>query len=210
MKIAEIVRQPPVKALRVVYHVGTLDVRQKSNFSHEGRGLSVSLHPDEWQKIARGQVSGDLWKLENPQGRFLNFHAWRRNPTRAAIKWGVEAGLIILKSVFRAEYEDDDIGETMYVDFDSIEAARAEGYETAKKLPASPTMTSKLAAYMGWRQPELTMSLDALAVAYSDHLGLDGVWWQDKLDVGAYSAPRGVILPNRIRGWKRTLLAPKR
>ena len=56
---------------------------------------------------------------------------------------------------------------------------------------------------------ERTLSYDALinpdqllAVIYvEDVLDLDGVWWQDKLDVFKYSAPRGVINRHKLKDW---------
>lgn len=48
----------PVKTLKGLYHVGTLDASKKRD-GYEGAGLSVSTHPDAWKRIAKGHVTGD-------------------------------------------------------------------------------------------------------------------------------------------------------
>jgi hypothetical protein len=42
---------------------------------------------------------------------------------------------------------------------------------------------------------------DLVLTVYAEEHGYDGVWWNDRLDVQNYSAPRGVIVPSKIKSW---------
>ena len=42
---------------------------------------------------------------------------------------------------------------------------------------------------------------DYVLPLYAEELGYDGVWWEDILDIGKFSAPRGVIVPSKISSW---------
>ena len=55
------------------------------------------------------------------------------------------------------------------------------------------------------RGKSLALGMDYAATAYAeDVLDLDGVWWNDELDVSAYSAPRGVIFASKMGAWTAT------
>jgi hypothetical protein len=64
--------RPPVRWISRVAHIGTLDPAAKGAFSWEAHGLSVSLHPEEWEAIAR--LGGRPWHLlERTGGVFLDY-----------------------------------------------------------------------------------------------------------------------------------------
>ena len=62
--------------------------------------------------------------------------------------------------------------------------------------------TDKLKKATGQSRIEATGVLEYVLPLYAETLGLDGVWWGDDLDVNKLSAPRGVILPNKVKSWK--------
>src|SRR5690606_31338185 len=53
--------------------------------------------------------------------------------------------------------------------------------------------TGMLQSYANWAAPVSPVFVEEFALmAHADQvLGLDGVWWDDALDIGALSAPRG-------------------
>ena len=53
------------KGLSTLYHVGTTDIKNKGKDSYEGKGLSVSICPTAWCKIAK-IYSSDVWEFKKP------------------------------------------------------------------------------------------------------------------------------------------------
>ena len=64
----------PVKTLKGLFHVGTLDASKKRD-GFEGAGLSVSTHPDAWKRIAKGHVTGDTYSATKEGNRILDAHS---------------------------------------------------------------------------------------------------------------------------------------
>lgn len=189
-----------------LYHVGTLDITHKGEGSYEGAGLSVSLHPDEWQEIAR--LQGSVWRCDRPGNRFVDFHRLSK-PHRAMIgDWAVQTGWATRKTVWRVEFYDGETDEKRYFTFhDAAEAkAEADEYDTVPvEVPGELVSTPALAQRM--RQRGAETGLDLLVVAYAeDVMKIDGVWWNDNLDVATLSAPRGVIVPSMIAKWSFTVV----
>lgn len=60
-----------------VYHVGNLDYKNHSKYSYEANGISVSIHPDKWRKVAK--LKGDNFLLKKNNGIFLNSHLIDKN-----------------------------------------------------------------------------------------------------------------------------------
>jgi hypothetical protein len=61
----------PIKKISKVFHVGEMNIKNKSKFSLEGSGLSVSINPDEWRKIAQ-LGDRELYLLTNTNGVFVD------------------------------------------------------------------------------------------------------------------------------------------
>lgn len=196
----------PTRTFKELWHVGSMNPSDKRAGSHEGAGLSVSLHPEEWRRIARGHVAGDLWRCVRPGNRFLDFHKLTKAHRHMLADWAVQNGLAVRGSIWRVTFHDED-GEPYFIDFQTREEAEREAWDedetpitevTGGLLPTARfherTMTH-----------EDTVDLGLLVTLYvEDATDLDGVWWNDILDVGRLSAPRGVIVPGRIRGWTIT------
>lgn len=201
----------PVLRLTVVHHVGELREEMKRTGSHEGHGLSVSLHPGAWRRIARGHVSGPCWTMTNPSGSFLDAHRMKRSQRREVLAWGSEEGLAVSMPLWRISYWDDELEGFCRQVFDdreeALEEARAYGVRARRIIghastPALDRLAMQTRPSMG---DELV--LDMLLPLWSHRIhALDGVWWEDRLDVLALSAPRGVIVPEMLAAWDRKRL----
>jgi hypothetical protein len=76
-----------------LWHIGTLDAANKGTDSYEGAGVSVSLDPMKWAKIARIGIT-PLWQAEKANGTFLNNKALTDDHRAIMAAWAVEQGLI--------------------------------------------------------------------------------------------------------------------
>ena len=197
------------KSFKKLWHIGTFDPKEKGKGSLEGAGLSVSVNPEEWQYIAR--LGGDLWELAKPGNRFVNFHRVTKAQKKQITNWGTENGYVEPIELYRAEWWDEEDQETRYSDFiDEREAKREvggmEGMD-AKYYPVPGgglNPTEKLVGRSKQLRGDPMMAWDMLLTVYAeDELDCDGVWWDDKLDQYALSAPRGVIFANKVPSWTK-------
>lgn len=206
MKIHELLFEAelPSKQFKILFHVGSLDSSKKGEGSYEGAGLSVSTHPDAWRMIARGHVVGDTYKLTKPGNRFIDSHKISTKNNQMIAGWAIENDLIISATTYRVSHYDDEMESEVYSDYASREEAEREAYdpEDISEIKGGYQPTQKLRNLT--KNPRMTPTgiMDYVLPIYADSHGYDGVWWQDKLDVHNYSAPRGVIVPSQISSWK--------
>jgi hypothetical protein len=195
-------------SFKQLFHVGSLDAGLKREHSYEGAGLSVSTHPDAWREIGRGAVVGDTYKATKPNNTFLSAYKLNKSAKAEIAKWAEEHDLLMPIETVRVSWFDDELDNTMYQEFSSMEEAMEEygdldGYEvTTNRSGYTPTNKLKQLS----KNPNLapTGVLDYVLPLYAEAEGYDGVWWQDSLDVSRYSAPRGVIVPSKISTWELT------
>lgn len=189
----------PLRHLERLAHVGSLDAADKRDDSYEGAGLSVSLDPDRWTRIAG--LSGERHWLTRPGGVFVEARGIGERQWHSIVDWGVEHGYVERVQRWVVAYHDDELGETMHLHVDGEAAAREE----AEDLGGAAVLT------------EVLVGTEALAAALGvrckgkadDHLlshyvaqqlpDTDGVWWED--EPGPLWAPRGVISPHRVGLW---------
>jgi hypothetical protein len=186
-----------------LYHIGALDPADKGcrGPSHEGNGLSVSTHPDAWEAIARlgGQP---WWRLRRAGNRFLDAHALTAAQRSPLAGWAVREDLACWTRAWRVTWHDEELNQQrtfscLDPDAAAAEAADLGGQVThAIELAATERLHQRVG---GWQDPGLTW--DHVLIAYAAAVGLDGVWWDEELDVAALSAPRGVIVPPRLPAW---------
>jgi len=199
----------PTLAFPTLYHVGSLDPKHKRRDSYEGAGLSVSIHPAEWRQIARGLVAGQTWALTKAKNKFIA--ATRLSKTQKAMiaQWAVTNGWAESSTIYRLSWFDDEMDDTMYSDFTTREEAEREAYDPEdadiKEIPGTLIATDALRHRTNNDAAPVTVP-DLILTVYAEELGYDGVWWDDRLDVRNYSAPRGVIVPSKIKTW--TVLKP--
>jgi len=204
--VNEAVNGLPVKTLTDLFHVGTLDASKKRD-GYEGAGLSVSTHPDAWQKIARGHVTGDTHTATKEGNKFLDVHSLSNKHNEQIKQWAVKNGYLEQQETVTVSWFDDEMDDTLSQTFNSMADAEAEydeelEYMDVKVDKGGIVPTDKLKKETRQNRIESTGVLEFVLPIFAEHQGLDGVWWQDKLDVQRYSAPRGVIVPSKIKSWK--------
>lgn len=202
-------RRPPLLRLPRVCHIGTLNPADKREVSWEAHGLSVSLHPEEWEMIAK--LGGAPWHLlERADGVFLDYWALGRRTRRQITAWGVENGLLTRRYVHELTQPSEDEATVST----SLHATRKEALSECE-LDAQPVSIRRVVAHsatekLTHRIGRHLLGLDAFTEALvcfveDEHPEIDGVWWED--EHGWLSAPHGCIIPARLERWSRRPLA---
>lgn len=190
----------PTKKISSVFHVGDMNISNKSDFSLEGSGLSVSLHPDAWVKIAK--LGGrDIYVLTNNNGIFVDAYKINKKQKDSIISWGINNELVTKIELYKVLF-----GDGSYMEFDNLDDAEYESdgeYEIKKSKNYGIKATDKLKNKTKQKRIDISSTFDLLLSVYVEDLTLyDGVWWSDKLDIYSLSAPRGVIFNSKIKDWK--------
>lgn len=205
-----------IKKFKRIYHVGALSTQPapRSRSSHEGPCLSVSKVPEAWRRIAR--LGNDpLWLLDKPDGQFLHIHKLTKAQKSEIIAWGYANGYATEGLGWVTELssmDDNGDSETQFaLDATEEDAIRMHGNvgegeegddEVLKRYTrAMPFATEKLKEYAE-QDVSLLMVFDMLALAYAEQvLDIDGLFWNERLDVYGYSAPRAGILRSKLSSW---------
>lgn len=187
---------------KVLTHIGTLNIDDKKDQSYEGDGLSVSVNPKEWSKIA--QLGGKEFILKKSNAKFAEFHSME---SKQLNNWGVENNFIEPCKLFRVQYFDDELDRDVYSDYLTKEKAMEElecmGIEEddliiVDKYKPTQKMIDELSVstdHMGYDRHLFGLYIQ---INHSDY---DGVWFADKLDVYGYSAPAGMIFKDKLDNW---------
>jgi hypothetical protein len=202
----------PTFLANTVCHVGNLSVSRKlSSSSYEGPGLSVSLYPEEWAQIAK--LGGDTYALSRIDGRPGTFvdmlkvdaRSMRDSLTRLL----VERGLVTREKRWYVRFTDEDrkrtIGDFKTPEDANVEAESMDVHDVVVKSHTTAAATPALLRY--WNQfftdAEPVDAFDVgLNYLVNEEGRYDGLWWHEDLDVFALSAPRGVIVPSKIKQWR--------
>lgn len=196
----------PIKKISKVFHVGTMDISKKSSFSLEGSGLSVSVHPEEWQKI-NPLTAGVLHVLTKNNGQFVDAHRLNKKQKRNIILWGIQNEYIVQKGTYRYYYYDDELEQEVYMEFPTYEEAEKEVDDKSDIKFESKGIFSTEKLFIKTNQSKIyaATTFDLLLTVYVEtETEYDGIWWNDKLDVLSYSAPRGVIFNSKLKEWNVT------
>jgi len=193
----------PVRNIDTVYHIGSMDPKDKYNRgrSLEGHTLSVTDedHIDDWRRIAK--LGGwPLWELHNNDGgRFLDRHQLDDADIAA---WGEENSLLEPMTLYRVtswdSEEEEEVSSIHHYPEDAEEEAE---FNEGTVEPFDGHIATRTLDRLIGETVELALALDMAALAWAKKLGLDGVWWQD--DEGEWSAPRGGILPGKLNRWNK-------
>lgn len=202
----------PTIALSEVYHVGSMDAAQKSrSISLEGNGLSVSLDPSAWRKIAR-LGEHPTWTLSTASpATFLDALALTDQLWQEVMQWAQSQGLVRAATLFKVSglSEDDERASSLYDDaaqaqeeFDALMDDEADpNLEEMQGWCATPAMCERI----GFEFPLLLVKDLALTLYAEDVLyeaqNVHGVWWDEQLDVYNFLTPRGVIHLRALRVW---------
>lgn len=207
----------PVTRRGTVYHVGDLATPpSRRPLSYEGTGLSVSVHPEAWRRIAK--LAGDVWALARPEGRgtFVDFYRLRARHKAALTAEAAARGLVEPCRVYVVTCMDEE-GEECRIVFgpEERDRARAEaesfgepgddaGVTEEDGYRALPPLLGLWEDHFGNRQIPACLVLEFAWTVVLEGVGrYDGVWWGDRLDVPGLSAPRGVIFQSRLASWTR-------
>lgn len=202
MVLQALLAQLPLRLMTCLHHVGTLQAEKRSAFTHEGlAGLSVSEVPKAWQRIAR--LGGDTHTLSNSQGCFIDHHALSDELWAQIYAWGCDAGYLVPHTYWAFEYYDDEMEDTVRFQHDSRNEAEAEAIGEHDVFAVQGFIgTDAFARIVGEKQRnDATLIVTVLAGEFAH---IDGVYWADVLDVVRYSAPRALILNQRLPRWQVT------
>lgn len=226
----------PLIPLSDVYHLGTLnpeDRGQRFSSSLEYDGLSVSVCPVDWARIA--ELGGSpCWHLENEEALFLDMLAVKhdRDLMGEIEAWGKQTGRIENITVYRAWIENCEDETWGYMTLPTEAEARAEvadqvaddpdntppGLSSCVQRVSTWIPTEELAAECGmrteWKHRYDENGLEMAVYQWArevlpERLGcpVDGVWWNELLSPETFSAPRGGIFPGMTGRWKRQELS---
>lgn len=199
--------------LPTLYHVGTLDPRDKRPGSHEGAGLSVSLHPEAWRSIAR-LGNRPTFTLSRPSGTFIDVHEVISSSERldAVTAWAARSGYLRRGRLVELHCQNDS-GATVVLLCASYKEARRERdalgdggapIVAVERWLMTPRMAKRA---LSPRDDDHALATDhALSFFVEDTLPeIDGLWWKDTFDPAGLSAPRGVIFGSRLSSWQAEL-----
>lgn len=213
----------PVRSLAEVFHVGQMNPEMKgagpNKTSLEGNGLSVSLHPEAWKRIAR--LGGNpTWSLKpsSGQGLFLDVLALSEAQRESIGHWGIANGLCAPKDCWEVVWTTDELdeegpGQHCMVYEDEAQAILHKESAGDASISAAVRLapSAKLIERIGFK-PGLGLTWDMVMTAFvEDHLwaelGVHGAWWNEELRPEIYSAPRGTIHLQAASSWVAVDLA---
>lgn len=205
----------PTRSFKVLFHIGGLETPQQEYPSHEGPLLSASECPREWQQIARLKED-TLWQITSEGSQKIQLVDMRRKNWSQLEKWGLAQGLLETQRWWWTPCATSEEGEIQYCWSQNPEEdmdPEIEGVLPEEKEKAVPSVA--LQTFWSQRIPKVKKertpwhSIDALVSALVENAqrilppnhpnSLDGLFWNDTLDVYNLSAPRAGLLPNRTR-----------
>ena len=193
-----------------IFHVGTMDLSQKSEFSYEGNGLSISNCPDVWCRITEGHTHGDCFQLIKSDMKLLDYYGLTEAEKQGIQEWATEEGYVVPGKLYKSIFYGED-GEEYFSLYNSFDAAleEADYEEECVKEVAGLLPTEKLLG-QSLVEVELLDMPDIITELYAEQvLGYDGVYWDEVLDEMSYSAPRGVIFNDKIHDFQVVNLTEK-
>jgi len=158
-------------------------------------------------------ITGDTYVVTKTNNSFIHARKLSKDTKEEITNWAVHEGLLEPSETVTVSWYDDEMGSTMQTIYPSMKDAEdafgeeLEDYEVVsnrngikpseklKHLTKNPNMSP-------------TGVFDYILPLYAEQHGYDGVWWQDRLSVNRYSAPRGVIVPSKIHTWNFKKLSP--
>lgn len=209
----------PVIEKKIVWRIGDPDRVSRPEWSLEGLGVSVSEHPEAWARIAR--LSGGTWSLRRKRGtgKFLDVYALSPDQVVRLTADAIVAGLLTTDWRWKAMWSvTDEDGEPLplsegyeYSFFENreraeleAEAAAADDWAVRRERVALPTeklLQAWSARFSGELTPMIASQVAWQVMLESSRRDLDGFWWDDELDPGGLSAPRGMIFYSRMPRW---------
>lgn len=201
----------PVIEFASVFHVGTLNPSDKGiqfASSLEGKCLSVSHCPASWQKIAR--LGGNpWWELSADEILVLDALKLKRAEKDQIALVGINSGLLKKQEVFCVPVTDEEGEVCGYTSHLTLDAALSElgddSPETIKSIKKKEILlaTETLAKWSGWTHCADAFDIYLPYFVEKHAPSLLGVWWTEAWEPSKLSAPRGALIPSKIKLLRR-------
>lgn len=196
----------PIIHLTGLAHVGTMDISKKNRGNLDGSGLPITTEPEAWRIIA--DLKGDSkFRLIKNNNEFLDYYALSNEQKEEIISWGIKEGFIENNIIYRFDFYNDTMDSEVCVygtDKNKLfTEAQVYGIENISELKTLNgfTSTSKMDTRV-MSHGTTVMDIQLLSTIYvEDVLKIDGVWWDDEIDICNNYAPRGVIFNSKIQEW---------
>lgn len=191
----------PTVSFDALYHVGTLNIKDKVALNFEGtNGLSISTAPSAWRKINKGVTKGSTFRFRKSNNTFIDANSIDDHLHQQFIQWGLDNDLLVSCQQYAYKYFDDEIGEELIFYFDDEDDALLEADDEHEVyLVDTYKGTDKMSLIVGEANKD---NLSLIVVAYCCTTNcFDGVFWDSDIDVNRYQAPRGVIIQDKISTW---------
>lgn len=190
-----------------LYHVGTMDITKKSKLSHEGNGLSVSNCPDAWRRITKGLTHGKTFMLRKRGMKLLDFYMLTAEEKAEIQRWAVSNGYVEKATLYKSVTWDE-FGEEFFSLYESYEEALTEADgEEERVQPVDGLLPTQKMKDTSMVHIELMQVRDFITALYTEQvLDYDGIYWDELLDEGVYSAPRGVIFNSKLPSFTVTCI----
>lgn len=199
----------PVITAKKLWHLGSLDIKQKGNrgASYEGNLLSASACPDAWMKICR--LSGsqahetkkhlyllDMLEVTHPktsEGRSLR---------EKIIEDGLDNGNILQRTLFKASYYDDELEDMLFTLHHTRDEALYEYDEDVEIEEVTEYFCSPSLLAQHKQGNSGFFGIDFAIIEWAKKQDLDGVYWDERLAPDILSAPRAGIFDRAIKHFK--------
>ena len=189
----------PIIQTNTVYHIGTLNKKDKCKYSdsYEGHLFSVSHCPDAWRTIAK-LGNGNLYKLTIQQANFLDINSIKPQSKlyKTIIQFGLKEKLLEEKKLVKGWEYDDELETWRYSYYKNKSKAFDElnqdgEYENIEDVPGPDghsgiedvklwVGTEKLAKMVKFSHIQDIDAFEFAALIWAEtHTTLDGAWWND-------------------------------
>lgn len=197
----------PQRLIGNLYHVGTMDIAKKSKFSHEGNGLSVSNCPDAWRRITKGLTHGKTFMLWKRSMKLLDFYILTAEEKTEIQRWAVSNGYVEEATLYKS-ITWNEFGEEFFSLYESYEEALTEADNEEERVqPVDGLLPTQKMKDTSMVHIELLQVRDFITALYTEQvLNYDGIYWDELLDEGVYSAPRGVIFNSKLPSFTVTCI----
>jgi hypothetical protein len=209
----------PLISMDQVFHVGDIvdDRSGRPEHSLEAFCLSVSLHPEDWTRIAR--IGGSpTWEMNRPSSSWIDALSIEKDLKDEIIDWGLGEGLV-QKTVFWRAWSSDEEGEPRFIRFnkqsDAIYESDPEDEDPDVYVDSEDGhLLSENAMGALKRWPEASDAFDGLLILFAERVlspqndDVVGIWWDETYDPDALSCPRGALLPAKISEFEKETLEP--
>lgn len=209
----------PTISAKNLWHWGDLDIneRYKNGVSLEGNLFSMSACPMAWQQIAR--LGGAPLHIRNEPTDLLDMltvlggtssHA--KQLRRQVETWALQQGLVAYQEIYQVTEYDDEIEDYRTMEFASHDEASEEAELTEAEIVPVRKLIGTPALNALHHQPASCLlgfeyALIEWARAHLDGQ-IQGVYWAERLDPLAYSAPRAGLFNAQSLNLQPTPFAP--